>query len=814
MSKPADPLEPRRLYAAFAPLAIGMAAGIVVDRFEVSLSTSVWMAMAVVAGIVTFLRPTGWLLFLTFAMLGGGWHHRCWSDLAADDLARGDWATPRPAWLRGTIVEGPHHYPEDPSHEGGSTRIVLDARATSDGARWHPASGRILVYINGDLKGPACGDAVFAAGTIEAIPGPRNPGESDRRDRARADGIRLRMSVKAPESVWADSEGAPNLRWRWIGRARARSQSVLVSGLDPDVAALGAALLLGRREAVDPDLNDAFARTGTTHLLAISGLHLQALAQVLFWVFLIVGMHWKRAYLGVLVATLLYAALVGFAPSVTRSVAMTILVCAGGLGDRCSTLANRLSLAALITMGMNPAHLFDAGCQLSFLAVMALFWGVPAVMPKPRSLDPDDHATPKARIDALERKLEGPWKRASRRIGRRLVEGLVASVVVWAAAIPLVAIWFHTVSPIGILLNLPLIPVTTLALFCAGVTLIASMVWAPLAIPSSFACGVLLRWTMSVVNWGASVRGGWIFTPGPSLACVLVLYGLLAMAAWATFRRWTIRLGLWAALAIASTIVVVMVAYPPHPATLEADVLAVDHGLCVIVEGTDGRVVVYDCGKMRDPKVGRRVIAPALWSRGVSRIDTLILSHADSDHYDGLPDLLDRFTIGEVRVPPGFGGKRNPEAERLLALVRSRHIPIREIVAGDRLDLGGGRIDVLHPPRGWDRDAPDNAGSVVANVVDASGGDGLLLTGDLDGAGTMAFMAGPRPAFATMLAPHHGGRTANPDRLYAWAEPKRVVVSQKRPAATSRDPLAMLGSRGIVVDLTWKTGAVRLRIGR
>ena len=814
MRKPADPLAPRRLYAPLAPLAIGLAAGVVVDRFGLSLATSTWAMLAVAAGVIALVRPANWLLFLAFAMVGGGWHHQRWNDLAADDLARDDWVTPRPAWLRGTIVEGPHHYPEDAAHEDGSTRLVLDTRGASDGERWHAASGRILVYINGNVTNLACGDAVFAAGTIEAIFGPRNPGETDRRDRLRADGIRLRMSVKSPESAWPDPDGSPDFWSRWVGSARERSQSMLVSGLDPDVSALGAALLLGRREAVDPDLNDAFARTGTTHLLAISGLHLQALAQVLFWLFLIVGMPWKRAYLGVLIATLLYAALVGFAPSVTRSVAMTILVCAGGLGDRCSTLANRLALAALITMAINPSHLFDAGCQLSFLAVMVLFWGVPAVMPKRRVLEPDDHATPKARIDALERKLEPPWKPASRRFAWRLVEGLVASVVVWAAAIPLVALWFHTVSPIGILLNLPLIPLTTLALFCAGFTLLASMVWAPLGYPSGYVCGVLLRWTMAAVNWGASVRGGWIFTPGPSLACVLLLYGLLAMASWATFRRWAVRLALWGALAIASVVVLGMVLYPDRPATLEADVLAVDHGLCVIVQGTDGRVIVYDCGKMRDPKVGRRVIAPALWSRGVSQINTLILSHADSDHYNGLTDLLDRFSLGEVRVPPGFGGKRNPEAERLLETVRARHIPIRGIAAGDRLDLGGGRIDVLHPPRGWDASAPDNAGSVVANVVDVNGGHGLLLTGDLDGVGSTEFAARSRPAFAAMLAPHHGGRTANPGWLYAWAVPRRVIVSQKRPASTSRDPLAMLGSSGVVVDRTWKTGAVKLKIGR
>ena len=204
--------------------------------------------------------------------------------------------------------KGPTHYPSDLPDDDGSTRLVLDVKAASDGERWHAASGRILVYVVGTLAGSECGDPVYAAGMMGAIPGPRNPGESDRRDRSRAEGMRLRMSVKDPGSVWPDPDGSPDLWWRWIGRARARSRAALVAGLAPDVSALGAALLLGRREAVDPDLNDAFARTGTMHLLAISGLHLQVLAYVLFCAFLIVGMPVEAGLPGLLVATLAYAA--------------------------------------------------------------------------------------------------------------------------------------------------------------------------------------------------------------------------------------------------------------------------------------------------------------------------------------------------------------------------------------------------------------------------------------------------------------------------------------------------------------------------
>jgi competence protein ComEC len=823
MTTEADPH--RRLpIAPLAPLALAVAAGIIADRFAWAQETASWAVLAAAAtaasGLLWRRAAGGVALLVAFAALGGGWHHHRWSDLAPDDLARGATEEARPAWVRGVLTEVPTFRPGEADDPDGTTRSVLEVTGIHDDRGWREASGRAQLSVVGDRTDLKAGEPIQAAGVLAAIAGPSNPGELDRRLFYRAEGIRLRMAVGASEGVWADPRGTIRFVLRALGVARAWSYGRLVAELPPDVAPLAAALLLGRRAGVDPEVNDAFLRTGTTHLLAISGLHFQVLAGALWLALRVVGLGRKPALLTLIVAMVGYVLLVGWMPSVVRAGAMIVTVCLGGLRDRCARPANLLAVAALITLWFNPAYLFDVGCQLSFLCVAALFWGVgPAlrlVGYEASAADFTYHVVGDAvrgaadPLDALERRLEPGWKTAARGLGAWLLLGVAVSVVVWLVTWPLVALRFHLISPSGILLNVPLIALSSLALMAAGLILALVAVGGVLAFPAGWSCAWLLRWVVGLVRWGAGWGWGHVFVPGPPWPSVLGFYGLLALVAWASARRWVLRRWAWSLLGAWSAVVALATLLPGRPAALEAEVLDVAHGLAVVIRAPDGRTILYDCGRMRDPHVGRQVIAPALWARGVRRIDTVILSHADADHYNGLPDLLDRFAIGELRIPWGFGGQANPGTELLLDAARARGVPVRPLAAGDRWDLGGtATLLALHPPAGWRPGTPDNARSAVLEL--AEGGRRFLLTGDLEGEGLTELLTRPPRALDAILAPHHGGRSANPPVLYHWADPGVVVVSQRRPPPWTLDALEPLAGRGIPVLRTWQRGAIRLR---
>ncbi len=818
-SKTSRPVPVR--IAPLAPIALAVVVGIVVDRCAEPLTSGAWFWVAVGFATLSFAcwkLPRTSVLGIIFssAALAGGWHHVRWSDLKNDDLARGANETPTPCWLRGTIRDVLGFKLGEKPDDKGYTRAILEINEVNDApVGWRTVSGRAMVGIVGDRSDLRAGDPVETAGKLSLVQGPLNPGEFDYRDYLQAQGIRLKLSVDGPKGVWRaedSSLSATSSRWSLvhaIGTVRSWSQTRLTEGLDAQTAPLAAALLLGRREGVDPDVNDAFARTGTTHLLAISGLHMQVLALALGGFLRMLRVPRRASFKAVMIATIAYTLLVGLMPSVVRSAAMTITFCIAGLMHRPSRAANTLATAALATLALNPAHLFDVGCQLSFLAVAAIVWGAGPAWNRLKILH---NADP---LDVLERKFESPWKGMIRTVSSMILQGVMISVVVWLAAIPLTSFRFHIVSPIGILLNVPLIPITSLALLASGISLGLAAIWGPLGTPAEWTNAALLRWTEWIVRWGAAQRWGHWFVAEPSWVWVVAFYVLLGLTVVSRSRQWRSH-RIFVGAFVGSVIVGLLLATIPSLTSRsthgppEAIVLAVGHGLAVVIDTGGGHAVLYDCGKMRDPSVGRRVIAPALWSRGIRRLDAVILSHADADHYDGLPDLLDRLPIEQVLVPEGFaGGEANPGTAELLDLARSRGAKVRNVAAGESWKTGETTFRVRHPAKGWNPSASDNARSIVLDVF--HGRRHLLLTGDLDGQGLVTFTASrSEESVDVMLSPHHGGKTANPGWLYDHLAPKQVVVSQRAPVAGTRDALSILDVKKIPLWRTWRHGALRL----
>jgi competence protein ComEC len=791
--------------APLLPVALVMTAGIVVDRhFSIPLVFSLLIAGACLAAWLISQRGKHVSLPLVYlaiagAALAAGYHQWYRENYRADDI--GNYATtePRPVRLQGVLVEEPvinWQPPQSPLQSitrVDPTQATLRVHALRQRDDWVSVSGRARLLVAGHLQGFHIGDDVEVVGRLAAPHGPANPGEQDYASFLRDQRIRAQVAVqKTTDAVALLSQGWRRSVMGWLVVVRGWGQRVLEQALPREQSGVATALLLGEGSTMTNEAWEKYIKTGVIHVLAISGQHLVVLAAFLWLVLRVAGVRRRSGAIGVALFLLAYSLLTGGRPPVMRSAVMVCAACGAILLRRISLPANSFALGWLVVALLNPTDLFGAGCQLSFLAVAILYWGTGPWLA--RRTDP---------LDRLVEQSRPLWQQMARRLCRQVVMTYMITAVIWVAAAPLVASRYHLVSPIGILIGPPTVILTTIALLAGFLLLAMSLVWWPLTIPFALAT----RWSLAacelIVNRTQAWPGSYWYVGDVPEWWLWVFYG--AMFGILTLQ-WLQRRWRWAGLAGVLWLCVGLGSDWVRPASheLRCTFLAVGHGGCLVMESSDGRVLLYDAGALGGPDVTRRQIAPFLWSRHIRRVDEVFLSHADLDHFNGIPALLERFAVGQVTCTPTFADKTIEGVQVTLAAIDRRHVPVRIVRAGDRLSAGDVTLDVLHPPPAGPAGS-ENARSMVLLVRHAN--NSILLTGDLEGLGLDRVLALPPFPIDVLMAPHHGSKTANIPALADWAKPRVVISCQGPPrsAARSPDPYASVGAQFLG---TWPHGAV------
>jgi len=789
-------------------VAVAVTAGIVLDRsYPIPLVVSLLTALAgIVAWFVTGLgKQTGLpLVYLGVAAMGVGsaYHHWQRDVYAPDDI--GEFASPdaRPAEVRGvlaeepTVIYQPPYSPLQSISRSEPTVAILRVRSIKLLNDWQRASGLARLIVTGHLQGLHVGDEIEVVGRLVAPQGPSNPGELDYRSTLLDQHIRAQiMVVKTTEGVTRLAEGWPKSVNGWLAVIRGWGQRKLQDNLHPEQAGVASALLLGEGSTMTSADWEKYIRTGVIHVLAISGQHLMVLAIFLWWTLRLLGVRRRRG--AWLVASLLvaYALLTGGRPPAMRAAVMVSVFCGSLILRRPTMLANSLALAWLTVAILNPTDLFNPGCQLSFLSVAVLYWGAAGWFR--REQDP---------LDRLIEQSRPPWQRHLLWLARLIGLNYAISLIIWLAVAPLVASHYHMISPIGLLICAPLVWLSSIAMIGGFLLLLVAVILAPIAPLFAWVTGSCLALCEFVVSLCDGLPGShWYLGDVPSW-WLWGFYGLLLLVLTTKElrRRWR-----WAALGgLAWLTVGLLLGAARLPSDeLRCTFVAVGHGGCSVIETPDGRTLLYDAGALGGPDVARRQIAPFLWSRGIRRIDEVFLSHADLDHFNGLPELIERFAVGQVTCTPTFADKATAGVRLTLAALKRKGIPIRIIRAGDRLGAGDVDIQVLHPPPEGP-DGNENARSLVLLVRHA--GHSLLLTGDLEGSGLERVLALPPAHVDVLMAPHHGSRVANKAELASWARPK-VVVSCEGPPRGSARPAEPYTRTGAQFLGTWPHGAITVR---
>jgi competence protein ComEC len=794
---PQEPLAREVARSPLAHVALAFTAGVVAAK---ALALPFFACAATGAAfLVAFAlakRPSLGLMYLLTASACTGAALFARSSLVReDDIAWLATAQATPVIVTGILEDEPRRMPApsvpDPllsQAEQGSATVVLNVTTLAGRHGPEPLSGRARLVVAAPagvsveklLAGMHAGDEVEVAGRLESPRQPGNPGEKARKSlpllRARPGSVRLLRSQ------WCWSIAG------WVGMTRHQAHAALDRILPPETSTLARALVLSEGAPMQRADWGKYVRTGVIHVLAISGQHLVVVGMFLWAALRLAGARQAHAALAVALALLAYALITGGKPPALRAAAVACAAGAAIVLGRMALTVNLFAFSWLTVGALNPRDLFDMGCQLSFWATACLLW---------LALQMVQHqASPLEK--ALEQKRPWPLKTLAS-LGAQAWQSYRVCAVMWLAVTPLVSWHAGMAAPAALLIGPPAAVLASMALV-AGLAALA-LSWWPLAASLAGWCA---HWPLAgceaLVHVADSLAWHFCHPPVPgwwvaAAMAVAVLFALFpGRAAWPALSAAGLLGALFTSWAL-----------PASTPALRVTFADVGHGGCTLIELPDGSVVLYDAGSLRGGSTASSILAPLLHSRGVRRLDAVILSHADLDHFNGVSGLLGHFSIGKVYCSESFTEKKNAALAHTLATLSRHGAALERVAAGDRLEAGPASLDILHPPAGW-KGSSENASSVVVEVRHE--GQSVLLTGDLEAEGLQRVHSLPRRQVSVLQAPHHGSFRVDLPSLAGWCSPALVVSCQGAPQTPRRWRLAC------PVWTTWEEGAVTLTWAR
>lgn len=518
-----------------------------------------------------------------------------------------------------------------------------------------------------------------------------------------------------------------------IGKKRFALQKHIENTYPESLSAEAQSLLIGYQENVDSETKRAYQKLGITHIFAISGLHIGIIAFIFYEGLIRLKIRKELATVLLMIVLPIYGVLAGGAPSVWRAVAVVELILLSKMKSRLS-IDDALAISFIGFVLLEPWVIYQIGFQLSYLATVSLIYS-----------------------SQLLRSFTSWWKQT-------FFMTFVCQLIVY----PLLLYHFYELSISSFIVNMlyvPLfsfiiIPINIILLFISflptSISTILFSLYEPIRL--QIANGTFYLQSLPYQMW----------IPGkPTLFYMIAAY----VSVFVAFYYLDLKEKLWKIVLILGIPVLLLQFHWKMNPHLVITFVDVGQGDCIVIElPYRKKVYVIDSGGLlrfqqeqwkerKEPyEVGRQVVVPFLKGKGISKIDKLILSHADSDHVEGAEEILKEIRVTEIHVTPSSVTK--PVMDELLSVAKQQKVPIKEQIAGVSWEVGDVTFQYLWP---FDTDYEGNNDSLVLylkmNEFEA------LFTGDLEAEGEKELIKKfPTLSNIDLLkAGHHGSKTSSSD---------------------------------------------------
>jgi ComEC/Rec2-related protein len=701
--------------------------------------------------------------------------------------------------VRGRLVETPYQrLYEHGEEESWRTVALVDVGSMRLAkADWQPALGRVAVSVPGIVSQEFFAEqAVEWDGVLHRPPAQLAEGLFDYRAYLQRLGIYYQLRVSSTNDcrlIRAQVPARPPLADRFAAWAK----QTLALGLPAEDEALRLlwAMTLGWKTALTGEVSEPFMRSGTMHIFAISGLHVALIAGILVSLFRVVRV--ARSACGALVIPSIwfYTYATGWQASAIRSTVMMTVVIAGWSLRRPSDLLNSLAAAAFLILLWDPQQIFQASFQLSFFVVLSLaLLSPPLERLRKRWFQPDPF---------LPEALRPGWQKYVRTPLDVLTASIATSLAAWLGSIPLVAYYFHLFTPVSLLANLVVVPLSGLALASNLASLMVGGWWLGAAEWFNHSAWLWMELMRRVSDWAAHVPGGCFYVRTPNLTIFAFYYGGLI----SVLAGWLIRprTRLWIAVALTLLGAAAAWQWQQERTTQRISVLPLQGGMTIYLDALHSRDdLLVDCGN--DASV-QFVTKPFLQAQGVNRLPGLLLTHGDLRHVGGAKRVCQSFAVERIYLSDVRF--RSAAYRQLLEEWRDRSSSTQTLHRDDL--VAGWRV--LHPTSQDRFPQADDAVIVLHRVI---GNVRVLLLSDLGKPGQNALLAREPDLQADIVVAGLPAKTEPlADGFLEALRPKVIVIVDAEYPATERASRKLrqrLARGSVPVLYTRETGAVTVEL--
>ena len=560
--------------------------------------------------------------------------------------------------------------------------------------------------------------------------------------------------------------------WTWPAYAARALEDSVARAFHGWAAPLITALITGEDAGMDGGEYAALRRTGLSHVISVSGLHVSFLAGCLA---ALLG-AWRRRTAVISIALMFFfAAAVGNTPAVLRAAFMQSMLLLAPLVGREDDRATSLFTILMLLLAANPYAAASVSLQLSFAAVAGIYLFTGPLNDRLRALLPSE---PK-----------GFWPRLGRLAGEFVFASLSTTLGAIVFTTPLTAVYFHSVSLIAPLANLLTLWAFSLA-FLGGL----AVSLAGLALP---ALAGVLAWPVSLAVWFVQkVTAALARLPFASVSTqsvylrlwLALVYGLLLLyLLWrGEKKRPLVPIGLGTAALCGA---LVLNAAAQTGGALTVSVLDVGQGLSVALT-SGGRTALVDCGGTGSADPGD-VAADYVQDLGLSRIDLVVLTHYHQDHAGGVPELLNRLDVGLLVLPDVEAD--DPLRAEITALAAEQGVETLFVSENTGVALGEAALTIYGPL------GTGGGNEEGLSVLCTAGEFDALITGDMNSVVEHRLVKyGNLPDIELLVAGHHGSKYSTSEELLLETKPETAVISTGyntygHPAPETLERLAAAG---------------------